>query len=63
MKKLELILPIFLFMMFTPFAVKAESKYLYNVLEDETESGGLAKEYNGEHHDSFIEEPFILYFF
>ena len=37
--------------------VNAESKYLYDVLKTEAESGGLAKEYTGEHHDSFIEEP------
>ena len=37
--------------------VYAESKYLYDVLKNEAESGGLAKEYTGEHHDSFTEEP------
>ena len=37
--------------------VNAESKYLYDVLKTEAESGGLAKEYTGEHHDSFTEEP------
>ena len=31
--------------------------YLYNVLMNEAESGGLAKKYTGEHHDSFTEEP------
>ena len=40
-----------------PFMVHAESKYLYDVLKDETENGGLAREYTGEHHDSFTEEP------
>ena len=30
---------------------------LYSVLKKETTSGGLAKEYTGEHHDSFTEEP------
>jgi len=37
--------------------VKAKSNYLYDVLKDEAESGGLAREYTGEHHDSFTEEP------
>ena len=31
--------------------------YLYNILMNEAESGGLAKKYTGEHHDSFTEEP------
>ena len=53
----KLLLPILLFMMFVPFIVNAESKYLYDVLKDEAESGVLAKEYTGEHHDSFTEEP------
>ena len=44
-------------MMFVPFVVNAESKYLYDILKNEAESGGLAKEYTGEHHDSFTEEP------
>ncbi|MBR1937027.1 MAG: hypothetical protein IJ842_04960 [Bacilli bacterium] len=30
---------------------------LYNVLAKEAETGGLAKKYNGEHHDSFTEDP------
>ncbi len=37
--------------------VNAESKYLYDVLKNEAESNGLAREYTGEHHDSFTEEP------
>ena len=53
----KFILPILLFLMFIPFYVNAESKYLYDVLKDEVESGGLAREYTGEHHDSFTEEP------
>lgn len=53
----KLLLPILLLIMFIPFYVNAESKYLYDVLKDEAESGGLAREYTGEHHDSFIEEP------
>ena len=40
-----------------PLMVHAESKYLYDVLKNEAESGGLAKEYTGQHHDSFTEEP------
>lgn len=49
---------IFLFsIMLVPLAVKAETRYLYDVLKDESESGGLAREYTGEHHDSFIKEP------
>jgi len=42
---------------FMPFIVNAESKYLYDVLKNEAERGGLAREYTGEHHDSFTEEP------
>ena len=30
---------------------------LYNVLAKEAETGGLARKYTGEHHDSFTEEP------
>ena len=30
---------------------------LYNVLKEEAETGGLARKYTGEHHDSFTEEP------
>ena len=45
-------------LLIVPFEVKAESKYLYDVLKDEAEKeGGLAREYTGEHHDSFTEEP------
>ncbi len=40
-----------------PFMVNAESNYLYNVLKNEAENGGVAKEYIGEHHDSFTKEP------
>jgi len=53
MKKILLIL----LLLITPITVKAESKYLYDVLKDEAENGGLAKEYTGEHHDSFTKEP------
>ena len=53
MRKMLLLLLI----MIVPFTVKAESKYLYDVLKNEAESGGNAKVYIGEHHDSFTEEP------
>ena len=53
----KFILPVLLFLMFIPFSVNAETKYLYDVLKDEAESRGLAREYTGEHHDSFTEEP------
>ena len=36
---------------------KYYEKTLYNVLAKEAETGGLAKKYTGEHHDSFTEEP------
>ena len=53
----KLLVPILLLMMFIPFYVNAESKYLYDVLKSEAENGELAREYTGEHHDSFTEEP------
>ena len=34
-----------------------EKLLLYNVLKNESENGDLAREYTGEHHDSFTEEP------
>ena len=54
MKKILLIL---LMIIMLPITVKAESKYLYDVLKNEAENNGLAKEYTGEHHDSFTKEP------
>ena len=36
---------------------KYYEKTLYNVLAKEAETGGLAKKYTGNHHDSFTEEP------
>ena len=36
---------------------KYDDKTLYGVLRLETLNNGLAKEYTGSHHDSFIEEP------
>ena len=53
----KLLVPILLLIMFIPLYVNAETKYLYDVLKDEAENGGLAREYTGEHHDSFTEEP------
>ena len=47
---------IILLLMF-PVVVNAESKYLYDVLKNEAENNGLAREYTGEHHDSFTQEP------
>ena len=52
-----LFLPIVLIIFLMPDEIYAESKNLYDVLKEEAESGGLAKEYNGEHHDSFTKEP------
>lgn len=52
-----LFLPIVLIVFLIPDEIYAESKILYDVLKEEAESGGLAKEYNGEHHDSFTDEP------
>ena len=53
-KSILLIISIILFL---PVIVNAESGYLYDVLKNEAESNGLAKEYTGQHHDSFTEEP------
>ena len=36
---------------------KAKSGYLYDIFKEEKEANGLAMEYNGEHKDSFTEEP------
>ena len=55
MKKIIFILLIYILLI--PIGIKAETKYLYDVLKNEAESNGLAKEYTGEHHDSFTEEP------
>ena len=49
MKKL-LILTLLLFI--TPTLVNAETNYLYDVLKNEVESGGLAREYTREHQDT-----------
>ena len=42
----------FLCLLILPIFVNAESKYLYDVIKEEAESGGLAKEYTGEHQDT-----------
>ncbi len=52
----KFILP-FILLMFIPIYVNAEARYLYDVLKKEAENGGLAREYIGEHHDSFTKEP------
>lgn len=44
-------------MLIIPFVVRAESNYLYDILKNEAESNGLAKEYTEDHHDSFTKEP------
>lgn len=54
MKKIIILI---LLLLLTPTLVNAETKYLYDILKNEAESNGLAKEYTGEHHDSFTEEP------
>ena len=47
----------YLLFIFLPITIYAEPNYLYDVLKNEAENGGLAKEYIGEHHDSFTREP------
>ena len=51
MKKMFVILSLLIL----PLTVKAESGYLYDVLKNEAENNGLAKEYRGEKHDSFTQ--------
>ena len=55
--KRKLLLLIIINLFFLPFIVNAKSHYIYDVLKEEAENGGLAKEYTREHHDSFTEEP------
>ena len=55
--KRKLLLFIIINLFFLPFIVNAKSHYIYDVLKEEAENGGLAKEYTREHHDSFTEEP------
>ena len=56
MRKVMILILLCIF--FLPFIANAKSKYLYDVLKNEAETSGLTKEYTGEHHDSFTEEPF-----
>ena len=55
MKKVLLL--IITIILFVPLIANAQSKFLYDVLKNEAENNGLAREYTGEHHDSFTEEP------
>ena len=48
MKRIILLIIILLL----PFYVSAETNYLYDVLKEETENGGLAREYTREHQDT-----------
>ena len=57
MKYKKYILLFVLSILLFPFIVKAESQYLYDVLKNEAESGGLAREYTGEHRDSYTKNP------
>ena len=52
MKKILLI--IILSVLFTPFYVLADSKYLYDVLKDNATQNGLTKKYTEQHKDSYI---------
>ena len=47
---------IFIFIIQTNKVI-AETKYLYDILKNETISNGNAKEYSGPHKDSFLENP------
>ncbi len=49
MKKALVLIVLLLF----PFVVKGEAISLYDVLKNEAESNGYAREYTGEHKDSF----------
>ena len=57
MKKRLVLLIIISSLFFLPFLVKAESGFLYDVLKNEAEANGLAREYTGEHRDSLNSEP------
>ena len=54
MKKNFLIILLTIFLL--PLMTKASSRYLYDALKNEV-SSGLAKEYTGQHHDSFLKDP------
>ncbi len=49
---------LFILLFMLPLVVNAEDGNLYDVFKNEAENSGLAKEYTGEHHDSFTQEPF-----
>ena len=51
------ILIIILLLLLTPTLVNAETNYLYDVLKNEAENNGLAREYTMDHQDSLTEEP------
>ncbi len=53
----KILLPILISLLILPIIVSAESNYLYDVLKNEAESNGLAKEYTRDHKDSFTKEP------
>lgn len=53
----KIILSVFILLFLIPFVVKAESGKLYDVLQNAAENETYAKEYTGEHHDSFTLEP------
>ena len=57
MKERLVLLIIISSLFFLPFLVKAESGFLYDVLKNEAETNGLAREYTGEHRDSLNIEP------
>ena len=48
MKKIVLLL-----LLIMPIFVQAKTKYLYDILKEEAENGGVAREYVGEHQDTY----------
>ena len=50
--KRKMLIIILIYLLAIPFTAKAQPNYLYDVLKDEAENGGLAKEYIGAHQDS-----------
>ena len=57
------LLLILLAMMFIPFTVNAETRNLYNLIEEEGKKGIIAKEYIGEHMDSQSDSSKGIYYF
>ena len=53
----RIVIFLFLLILIIPSNINAASKYLYDVLKNAAEDGTYAREYSGEHHDSFVEEP------